>query len=296
MSQVQYRNQEIDGLNIFYREAGQPGNPALLLLHGWPSSSHMFRDLIPKLADRFHVIAPDYPGFGYSAAPLPDAFKYSFDNFSLIIEKLLGQLSIEKVSLYMQDYGGPVGFRLAVRRPQLINAMIVQNAVAHEEGLADSLKPLRDYWKDRSAKNEEVVRGFLSKDTTVFQYTHGAGHPERISPDSYHFDQSRLDRPGNDRIQLELFYDYKSNPEQYDQWQSYLQTHRPPMLIAWGKNDPFFTVAGAEALQRDNPNATLKLLNAGHFALEEASDEIAACIHALADRVQAQSHSFSHSV
>ncbi len=296
MSQVQYRNQKIDGLNIFYREAGQPGNPTLLLLHGWPSSSHMFRDLIPKLADRFHVIAPDYPGFGYSDAPSPEAFDYTFDNFSLIIEKLLGKLSIEKVSLYMQDYGGPVGFRLAVRRPQLIRAMIVQNAVAHQEGLADSLQPLRDYWRDRSAKNEEVVRGFLSKDTTVFQYTHGAGYPERISPDAYHFDQALLDRPGNNRIQLELFYDYKSNPEQYDQWQSYLQTHRPPMLIAWGKNDPFFTVAGAEALQRDNPNATLKLLNAGHFALEEASDEIAAGIHALADRVQAQSHSFSRSV
>jgi pimeloyl-ACP methyl ester carboxylesterase len=286
MSHVEYNQIEIDGTVLAYREAGPKDGPTVLLLHGFPSSSHMFRDLIPKLSDRFHLIAPDYPGFGYSAAPSPATFEYTFDNLSHLVEKLLDKLAMNKVSLYVHDYGGPIGFRLANRRPELIRAIVVQNAVAHLEGISEAFKPLRDYWEERSPQNEAAVRQLLAKETTLFQYTHGASHPERISPDSYTLDQALLDRPGNDLIQLELFYDYKNNPPKYDQWQSYLRKHKPPMLVIWGENDPFFTTAGANAFARDNSNAKVKMLNAGHFALEEASQEIADEMRALADRVK----------
>jgi pimeloyl-ACP methyl ester carboxylesterase len=282
-----FRTIAIDGTNIFYREAGPADGPVVLLLHGWPASSHMFRDLMPKLADRFRLIAPDYPGFGYSDAPAPQAFTYTFDHLAEIVEKFVDALGIAKLSLYVQDYGGPVGFRLAAKRPELIRAIVVQNAVAHLDGVSENLAPLMAYWQDRGPANETAVRVFLTRETTLFQYTHGAGNPERISPDAYTLDQALLDRPGNDAIQLELLYDYRSNPARFAEWQDYLRTHKPPMLVLWGKNDPFFTPAGAYAFERDNPNATVKLLDGGHFVLEEASETIAAEMRALADRIKA---------
>jgi pimeloyl-ACP methyl ester carboxylesterase len=281
-----YRNLTIDGVNLFYREAGPADGPVVLLLHGWPASSHMFRDLMPKLEDRFRLIAPDYPGFGFSEAPSPESFAYTFDHLAEIVEKFVDALGITKASLYVQDYGGPIGFRLATKRPDLIRAIVVQNAVAHLDGVSEALAPMMAYWDDRSPANEAALRTFLSPEITRFQYLHGAGNPERVSPDAWTLDQARLDRPGNDRIQLELFYDYRTNPAHFEEWQTYLRTQRPPMLVVWGKNDPFFTPAGAHAFVRDNPNATLKLLDAGHFALEEAGDEIAAEMRLLADRVK----------
>jgi pimeloyl-ACP methyl ester carboxylesterase len=282
-----YHNVDIDGTNIFYRQTASPDAPAVLLLHGWPSSSHMFRDLMPKLEDRFRLIAPDYPGFGFSDAPDPATFEYTFDHLAEIVEKFIDKLGITKVSLYVQDYGGPIGFRLAAKRPELIRAIVVQNAVAHLDGVSPALEPLMKYWEDRSPEREAAVRGFLTAQTTYFQYTHGAGHPERISPDAYTLDQALLDRPGNDKIQLELFYDYRTNPGKFAEWQAYLKAHKPPMLVVWGKNDPFFTPAGAEAFGRDNPNAKIRLIEGGHFVLEEASAVIADEMRALADRVKA---------
>jgi pimeloyl-ACP methyl ester carboxylesterase len=285
---ISYRSRTVDGTKIFYREAGKPGAPTLLLLHGWPSSSHMFRDLIPQLEDRFHLVAPDYPGFGFSDAPDPAAFAYTFDHFAEIIEKFVDSLGITKLSLYVQDYGGPVGFRLAAKRPELIRAIVVQNAVAHLDGVSPALAPLMAYWEDRGAVNETAVRQFLTPQTTLFQYTHGAKSADRISPDAYTLDQALLDRPGNDKIQLELFYDYRTNPLRFGEWQAYLRERKPPMLVVWGKDDPFFTPAGAHAFGRDNPNATVKIIDGGHFVLEEASAEIAAEIRSFADRVTAQ--------
>jgi pimeloyl-ACP methyl ester carboxylesterase len=282
-----YRTLDVDGVEIFYREAGPADGPTVLLLHGWPASSHMFRNLIPHLEDRFHLIAPDYPGFGFSAAPAPEDFAYTFDHLAEIVEKFVDKLGIEKLSLYVQDYGGPIGFRLAAKRPELIRAIVVQNAVAHLEGVSPALAPLMAYWEDRGAANEAAVREFLAPQTTVFQYTHGAKHPERISPEAYALDQALLDRPGNDRIQLELFYDYRTNPQRFAEWQDYLRTRKPPMLVIWGKDDPFFTTAGAEAFGRDNPNAKVVLIDGGHFVIEEAHDEIAREMRGLADRVKA---------
>jgi pimeloyl-ACP methyl ester carboxylesterase len=252
MDIVRHKKINIEGLNIFYREAGPAGGPTVLLLHGWPASSHMFRNLIPELADRFHLIAPDYPGFGYSDAPSVDDFEYSFDHLSTIVEKMLDALGITKVSMYVQDYGGPIGFRIAERRPDLIRAIVVQNAVAHMDGISDALNPLVEYWQDQSELKEEAVRKFLHKDTTI----------------------------------LQLFYDYQTNPANFSAWQNYFRRHKPPMLVVWGANDPFFTPAGAQAFAKDNPNASVKLLNAGHFALEEYSTEIATEMRALADRVK----------
>jgi pimeloyl-ACP methyl ester carboxylesterase len=282
---VAYRTIAIDGIDVFYREAGPADGPTVLLLHGWPSSSHMFRDLIPKLADRFHVVAPDYPGFGYSSQP--SSFTYTFDNIAALIDKFIDALGIEKLSMYVQDYGGPIGMRIATRRPDLIRAIVVQNSNFHVEGISEALAPLSAYWKDRSPEAAAAVRSFLAPETTKFQYTHGVQHPERVSPDAYTLDQVNLDRPGNDAIQLALFRDYESNIALYPQWQEYLRTSKPPMLVIFGKNDPFFTPAGAEAIGRDNPNATVVPLDGGHFALEEYSTEIASQMRALADRVKA---------
>jgi pimeloyl-ACP methyl ester carboxylesterase len=280
---VAYRTIAIDGIDLFYREAGRPDAPTVLLLHGWPASSHMFRDLIPKLADRFHLIAPDYPGFGFSSQP--STFTYTFDSIANLIEAFVDKLGITKLSLYVQDYGGPIGLRLATKRPELIRAIVVQNSNFHVEGISEALAPLAAYWKDQSPHVEAQVRGFLTLDTTKFQYTQGVAHPERVSPDAYTLDQVNLDRPGNDAIQLALFRDYESNIALYPVWQEYLRTQQPPMLVIFGKNDPFFTPAGAEAIGRDNPNASLVPLDGGHFALEEYSSLIAAEMRALADRV-----------
>jgi pimeloyl-ACP methyl ester carboxylesterase len=267
---------EVRSLEVFYREAGPKDGRTIVLLHGFPSSSHMFRDLIPKLADRHHVIAPDYIGFGYSAHPSTKEFSYTFENLTAVVEELLFQkLNLKKFSIYVQDYGSPVGFRLADKNPQAIEAIIVQNGNAYVEGLSPAWEPLRNLWSNRTPETEKAVRGFLAPETTKFQYTHGAKDATKISPDSYTFDQFFLDRPGNDAVQLELFFDYASNLALYPKWQSYFRNQRPPMLIVWGQNDPFFTVEGDKAYQRDLPNAELHLLDTGHFALEDESEAIA---------------------
>lgn len=272
-----YRKIKVGGLNVFYREAGVSDAPHILLLHGFPSSSHMFRDLMRDLSDHFHVIAPDYPGFGNSDAPDPAKFSYTFDDLAQIVEEFLRAVGMTRFSLYMQDYGGPIGFRIARRHPEWVEALIIQNANAYLEGLSEAWAPLRAFWKDRRGM-EETVRNFLKRETTFFQYTHGAANPELISPDAYNSDQAFLDRPGNDAVQLELLFNYETNLALYPEWQAFLRKNQPRTLIVWGRNDPFFTVAGAEAYQRDLPNAELHLLDAGHFALEEAHQEIAAHI------------------
>jgi pimeloyl-ACP methyl ester carboxylesterase len=236
----------------------------------------MFRDLIPQLAGNFHVIAPDYPGFGYSDAPSVSAFHYTFDNIAAYIEELLlSVLDLKRFSIYVQDYGAPVGFRIASKHPDAIDGIVVQNGNAYEEGIGAAFEPMKPFWANRTPETEESVRELLTKKTTTFQYTHGAKNVERVSPDSYTFDQFLLDRAGNDAIQLELLYNYASNLALYDSWHEYFRGNKPPMLIVWGKNDPFFTVEGAKAYQRDLPDAELHLIDAGHFALEEASDFIA---------------------
>jgi pimeloyl-ACP methyl ester carboxylesterase len=270
-----YHYAAVRGLRLFYREAGKKDAPALVLLHGFPSSSHMFRDLIPQLADNFHVIAPDYIGFGYSDAPGVSAFAYNFDNIAAHVEDLLfNVLNLKKFSIYVQDYGAPVGFRIASQHPDAIEGIVVQNGNAYEEGIGAAFEPMKPFWANRNSETEKPVRELLTKETTVFQYTHGAKNAERISPDAYTFDQFLLDRPGNDAIQLELLYNYPSNVALYNTWHDYFRSKQPPMLIVWGKNDPFFTVEGARAYQRDLPEAKLHLIDTGHFALEEASDFI----------------------
>ncbi len=288
---VTYKTADIDGLGIFYREAGPPSAPTVLLLHGFPSSSHMFRDLIPKLAGKYHVVAPDYPGYGFSDAPPIDRFAYSFERLAEVIERFTEELGLTRYSLYMQDFGGPVGFRLATRHPDRVEALIIQNAVAHAEGLSEGFDPARAFWKNRNPETEKPMRALLSIEMTRFQYLHGAGRPDRISPDSWTLDQALLDRPGNGEIQLAMLYDYRNNPPRYPDWQAYLRERRPPTLIVWGANDPFFTVAGANAYKRDVPDAELHVFDGGHFLLEEYSAEVAALItdflgRHLSDRVE----------
>jgi pimeloyl-ACP methyl ester carboxylesterase len=276
---TRYRNVEVNGLNVFYREAGPADGEVIVLLHGFPSSSHMFRDLIPQLADRFRVIAPDYIGFGYSDSPAATQFAYTFDNITAHVEQLLfGVLGLTKFSIYVQDYGAPVGFRIASRHPEAIEGIVVQNGNAYLEGISPAFEPLQPFWAGRNAETEKPARGLLTAGTTRFQYTHGVRNPEAISPDAWTFDQMLLDRPGNDAIQLDLFHDYPSNLARYDAWHRYFRESQPPMLIVWGQNDPFFTGEGAKAFLRDLPKAELHLLDTGHFALEEESGFIAAKI------------------
>ena len=277
-SPVTYKTVEVDGLRLFYREAGPPDAPALLLLHGFPASSHMFRDLMPALADRYRLIAPDYPGYGHSEAPAASRFDYTFERLADVIQGLTENLGIARYSLYMQDFGGPVGFRLATRHPERVQALILQNAVAHEEGLSDGFAPARAYWAKPSPETEKPMRALLSLETTRFQYLHGASRPERINPDSWLLHQALLDRPGNAEIQLSLLYDYRNNPPQYPKWQAYLRDRQPPTLVVWGKNDPFFTEAGAHAYRRHVPGAEVHIFDGGHFLLEEEADAVAALI------------------
>jgi pimeloyl-ACP methyl ester carboxylesterase len=279
IARVTYHTTTVDGLKIFYREAGPKDAPNLVLLHGFPSSSHMFRELMPRLSDKYHVLAPDYPGFGYSDSPTPEQYAYTFDHLADTIDHFLDQQGIKNYSIYVQDYGSPVGFRLATRHPERIQAIITQNGNAYDEGLspfwAEYLYP---YWNDPNSTNEAKVHQLLSLDSTKLQYSQGFRTPENVSPDSYTFDQAGLDRPGNDRIQLALFYDYRKNPPLYASWHQYLREKKPPVLAVWGKNDPIFLPAGAEAFLRDDPRAELHLLNTGHFALEEDGAEIAMLI------------------
>jgi len=274
MTTFQYAT--VRGRKLFYREAGRKTSPTIVLLHGFPSSSHMFRDLIPQLADKFHVIAPDYVGFGYSDAPEATKFDYTFDNLAGHVEELLfGVLGLKSFSIYVQDYGAPVGYRIASRHPDAIEGMVVQNGNAYVEGIGAAFDPMKPFWANRTPETEKPVRALLTKDTTIFQYTHGVKDVSRISPDSYTVDQLFLDRPGNDAIQLNLLYNYQSNVALYDEWQKFFRSKRPKTLIVWGKNDPFFTVEGAQAYLRDIPKAELHLLDTGHFALEDSSEFIA---------------------
>ena len=271
-----YHRANVRGQKLFYREAGSKDSPTIVLLHGFPSSSHMFRDLIPQLADKLHVIAPDYVGFGYSDAPGVQEFEYTFDNLAAHVEDLLFKnLGLKQFSIYVQDYGAPVGYRIASRHPDAIQGIVVQNGNAYIEGIGAAFDPMKPFWANRNAETEKPVRALLTKETTIFQYTHGVKDPARISPDSYALDQLFLDRPGNDAIQLDLLYNYQSNVALYDKWHEYFRESQPRMLILWGQNDPFFTVEGAKAYQRDLPKAELHLIDTGHFALEEYGEFIA---------------------
>ncbi len=272
---VFYRTVEIEGLDIFYREAGPEDAPTVLLLHGFPTSSHMFRTLIPALADRYHVVAPDYPGYGNSSMPTVDAFDYTFDHLAEIIEQFTDKLGLRTYSIYLMDYGAPVGFRLATKHPERVEALIVQNGNAYEEGLREFWDPIKAYWKDRTPENADTLRDFLTIEVTQWQYTHGVRNPEAISPDNWHIDQRLLDRKGNQEIQLSLFYDYGSNPPLYPAWQAYFREHQPPTLVVWGKNDYIFPAEGAHPYKRDLTNLEFHLLDTGHFALEEDGDVIA---------------------
>ena len=274
MPRFQYAT--VRGLKMFYREAGSKGSPTIVLLHGFPSSSHMFRDLIPQLADKLHVIAPDYIGFGYSDAPGVNEFDYTFDNLAVYVEDLLfNALGLKKFSMYVQDYGAPIGYRVAFNHQDAIDGIIVQNGNAYAEGIGSGFDPMKPFWANRTAETEAPVRDLLTLPTTTFQYTHGVNDLSRISPDAYTVDQHFLDRPGNDAIQLNLLHNYQANLTHYDEWHTFFHTRQPKMLIVWGKNDPFFTVEGAQAYLRDIPKAELHLLDTGHFALEDSSDFIA---------------------
>lgn len=268
---TKHRTVTIDGLNIFYREAGDADKPTIVLLHGFPTSSHMFRHLIVALADQFHVIAPDYPGFGLSDAPSPSSFHYTFDGLADVIEKLLlAELGLERFGLFVQDYGGPVGFRIATRHPECIDWLVVQNSNAYEEGFTGFWNHLRQqYWLTPSLETEAPLRGFLTPEAARWIYTEGARDRENVSPDNWIVDLAALGRPQGERIQLDLFYDYRTNVARYPEWQAYLRARKPPTLVVWGKNDPIFTVEGARAFRRDLPEAELHLLDTGHFALEE---------------------------
>lgn len=282
---ITHHNVKVDGLSLFYREAGDPLRPTIVLLHGFPSSSHMYRNLIPKLATKYHVIAPDYPGFGYSDAPSEADFGYTFDHLASVVDDLLDVLKLERYSIYVQDYGAPVGFRLFVSHPERIEAIITQNGNAYVEGLSAFWDEyLRPYWKEKTPETEAKARSLLTLDSTKFQYTKGYHDPSRISPDAWTFDQFTLDRSGNQAIQLALFYDYQNNPKQYDLWHERLRKSKPPVLAVWGKNDPIFSAAGALAFKRDVPDAEIHLLDTGHFALEEEGDQIAAYILEFLDR------------
>jgi pimeloyl-ACP methyl ester carboxylesterase len=274
---VSYRSAEVNDLEIFYREAGRPDAPAILLLHGFPTSSHMFRNLIPALAEEFHVVAPDYPGFGQSSMPSRDRFAYTFDALADVIEMFVDRIGLTRFALYVQDYGAPVGYRLAERHPDRVTALVVQNGNAYDEGIAnDFWIPIKAYWKDPTNKERrDALRGFLQPEATKWQYTHGVRNVKSISPDGWTYDQYLLDRKGNEEIQLDLFLSYGSNPPLYPRWQEYFRMHQPPTLIVWGKNDQIFPAAGAEPYKRDLKTVEYHLLDTGHFALEEEGDTIA---------------------
>jgi len=275
MAAIQYRSADVDGFKIFYREAGPADAPKLLLLHGFPSASHMFRDLIPLLADRFHIIAPDLPGFGKSDMP-PRG--YTFDRIAEKIDRFTDVVGFDRYALYVFDYGAPTGFRLAVKHPDRITAIVSQNGNAYEEGLSDGWNPIRAYWQDPSQANRDALRAFLQPEATIWQYTHGVSNPTSVSPDGYSLDNFYLARPGADEVQLDLFGDYKSNVALYPLFQKYFRDHKPRFLAVWGKNDPFFLPPGAEAFKRDIPDAVVRFFDTGHFALETHAAEIATAI------------------
>ena len=284
LPRIRYGTEVIDDVDVFYREAGRPGAPELVLLHGFPTSSHMFRNLIDDLADEFHILAPDYPGFGLSGAPDVEAFAYTFDHLADIVDELLERKGFDDYLLYVMDYGAPVGYRIAVEHPERVAGFVVQNGNAYEEGLLDFWDPIRKYWASHSKEDGDALRGFLGLEGTKWQYLHGTRQPEAVSPDNWLVVQPLLDRPGNQEIQLALFYDYGTNLSHYPRWQQYFRDEQPPMLLAWGKNDEIFPAAGAFPYLKDLPDAELFLLDTGHFALEEDGDRIAALIRDFYDR------------
>jgi pimeloyl-ACP methyl ester carboxylesterase len=275
MTSIRYKNADVDGLKIFYREAGPADAAALLLLHGFPTSSHMFRDLIPRLADRLRVIAPDLPGFGLSDMPPRASFAYTFDHLAGVIDRFTEVIGLGRFAIYVFDYGAPTGFRIAVKHPERITAIISQNGNAYEEGLSEGWNPIRAYWRDPSPANRTALREFLKPETTLWQYKHGVADASAVSPDGPALDNYYLARPGADEAQLDLFGDYKSNIALYPTFQTYFRTHKPPLLATWGKNDPFFLPPGAEAFKRDIPGARVRFFDTGHFALETHAAEIA---------------------
>jgi pimeloyl-ACP methyl ester carboxylesterase len=272
---TRYHHAIVDGSKVFYREAGSNTSPNILLLHGFPTSSHMFRNLIPALADRYHVVAPDLPGFGFSDAPDRKQFRYTFENLAKVIDRFTQTIGLKRYAIYVFDYGAPVGLRLALAHPERITAIISQNGNAYEEGLSQGWNPIQKYWKEPTAENRTALRDFLKPEATKWQYTHGVQDETLVAPEAYTLDSALLGRPGNDEIQLDLFLDYASNVALYPKFQEYLRTKRPPLLAVWGKNDPFFLPPGAEAFKRDNPNAEIHFYDTGHFALETHAQEIA---------------------
>jgi pimeloyl-ACP methyl ester carboxylesterase len=283
-SVTHYRKATVDGVGIFYREAGPPDAPVFLLLHGFPTSSHMFRNLIPALSDRYHLIAPDYPGYGQSDMPDRAGFDYTFDRFAELVDGLLDQLGVRHFAMYVMDYGGPVGWRLALKHPERVTALVVQNGNAYAEGMTEFWAPLKAYWADGSDAHRQALMGLVALDATKFQYTDGVADVSRISPDNWVHDQALLDRPGNAEIQMDMFYDYRTNLEIYPAIQAYFREHRPPTLIVWGKNDKIFPAAGAHPFKRDLPDVELHLLDTGHFALEDKADEMIPLIRDFLDR------------
>jgi pimeloyl-ACP methyl ester carboxylesterase len=275
---IRYKHAVVDGNRIFYREAGPRTAPAILLLHGFPTSSHMFRNLIPALADRYHVVAPDLPGFGFSDAPNHKHFRYTFENLTTAIDTFTQSIGLERFAIYVFDYGAPVGFRLALTRPERITAIISQNGNAYVEGLSQGWNPIQKYWKDPTPENRAALRDFLKPEATKWQYVHGVQDETQVAPESYELDSLLLARPGNDEIQLDLFLDYASNVALYSKFQEYFRVKQPALLAVWGKNDPFFLPPGAEAFKRDNPNAEVHFYDTGHFALETHHQEIAGAI------------------
>jgi pimeloyl-ACP methyl ester carboxylesterase len=275
---VTFQHANVDGLNISYRAAGPKGAPSLLLLHGFPTSSHMFRNLIPALADRYHIVAPDLPGFGFSDAPDRKQFRYTFEHLAETIQRFTETVGLDRFAVYVFDYGAPVGLRLALTRPERIAAIISQNGNAYEEGLSEGWNPIQRYWKDPTAGNRAALRDFLTPEATKWQYLQGVPDATLVAPEGYALDSALLARPGNDEIQLDLFLDYASNVALYPKFQEYFRTARPPTLAVWGKNDPFFLPQGADAFTRDNPDTVVHFYDTGHFALETHAPEIAAAI------------------
>jgi len=275
---IMYQYANVDGLKIFYREAGAKTSPTILLVHGFPTSSHMFRNLIPALADRYHVVAPDLPGFGFSDVPDRKQFRYTFEHLAEVIGNFTKTIGLERYAIYVFDYGAPVGLRLALAHPERITAIISQNGNAYEEGLSEGWNPIQKYWKQPTPENRAALREFLAPEATKWQYSHGVEDTTRLAPEAYVLDTALLARPGNDEIQLDLFLDYASNVALYPKFQDYFRSRRPPLLAVWGKNDPFFLPPGAEAFKRDNPSAEVHFFDTGHFALETHADEISSMI------------------
>jgi pimeloyl-ACP methyl ester carboxylesterase len=284
---IYYKNVDVNGLNIFYRESGPKDAPILLLLHGFPTSSHMFRDLIPTLNDKYHIIAPDLPGFGFTDAPDPSDFNYTFDNLAKAMQGFIDVLELKRFALYIFDYGAPTGLRLALANPEKITGIISQNGNAYEEGLSEGWNPMRKYWQDPSKENREALSDFTSKKMTIFQYEEGVTDVSLIAPESYALDQYFLDRPGRNDIQLDLMLDYRTNVALYPAFQEYFRKYQPQLLAAWGKYDPFFLPPGAEAYKKDIPNATVKFYETGHFALETHVQEISKDIRIFLDQLPA---------